>query len=63
MGCGCKERGAMLSRAASSAKRGNLAAAGRNIAAAGRSFLSDAQSGALRRAASLRLAQMRMPRK
>ena len=59
MGCRCNERGAALKAAAASAVRGNVKAASQSLAYVGRTMAQDVRSGAIKAAATARLAQLR----
>lgn len=59
MGCRCAERRQAISRAVNAAARGDRGALAREIAFVGHSAIEDARSGALRRAAVQRWAQLR----
>jgi hypothetical protein len=62
MGCRCKERGRAISAGASALSRGDLRAAAASAGYVGRTLIEDARSGALGRAATQRLAQLRAMR-
>ncbi len=59
MGCRCNERRVAIRNTVNSLARGNVAAAASNAGFVATSFVADARSGALKRAAADRLAQLR----
>ncbi|MBR2117682.1 MAG: hypothetical protein IJ935_03215 [Afipia sp.] len=59
MACRCNERGRALVSAASSIARGQVKVAGQNMAFVGRTLVQDVRSGALKSAATARLAQLK----
>lgn len=59
MGCRCNERSAALGRAMRAVARGDAGTVKRSLGFVGRTFAEDARSGALRQAATQKLAQLR----
>jgi len=59
MGCRCGERTDALRRATAAVMRGDAKSAARELIFTGTTFVQDARSGDLRRAAQARLRQMR----
>lgn len=59
MGCRCNERAREIGAAARAALRGNAGAVKRSLGYVGRTFVEDARSGALREAATQKLARLR----
>lgn len=63
MGCRCSERTDALRRVASAARQGDVRSGVRDVAFVGRTLIEDVRSGALKREAATRLAQLRMRRR
>lgn len=63
MGCRCNERGQALTRAVSSAIRGQVKAVTRELGFVGKTAVDDLRSGAMRQAATAKLAAMRLIRR